>query len=160
MTLKEKMCIVVNEFLLMDENDKRYIKRNIQKEYMNLEAREMIKILRLKSFFASREVYLHEDMIWYFMRIFAMNNFKNGTYLFGTAMKKLSNKYSSIERKLEVIINQQSMEESYAKTLLLRQIRFLNSEKICLNLETLFTELLMWNNEDKITQTNWINQYI
>lgn len=160
MTLQEKMSIVVKEFLLMNETEKRYIRRNMNKEYASLDARGTIKILRMQTLLASKGAYLSAEVIWFFLKVFTMNNFINGTVLFGTAMKKMSNKYSSIERRLESIVNQKSMENSYTQTVLLRQIGFLNSEKISLDLESLFTDILLWNNENKVTQLKWINQYI
>lgn len=160
MTLKEKMDITVKELLQADENEKRYIKRNLQKEFNALDARGTIKILRLQALLAAKEVYLKEETIWFFMKIFASNKFTDGTSLFGTAMKKIANKYSSTEHRLENIINQKSIENPYAKTILLSQIRFLNSEKISLDLASLFADILAWNHENKLTQTKWINQYI
>jgi len=160
MTLKDKMHILVNELLQIGENEKRYIKRNLQKEFSDLDARGIIKILRLQALLAAKDVCLKDETIWFFMKIFAANNFENGTSLFGTAMKKIANKYSSTEHRLENIINQKSMESQYSKTILLRQIRFLKSEKISLDLEALFADIMAWNHENKVIQTKWINQYI
>lgn len=158
MTLKEKTNIIVDEFLKMEDDEKRYIKRNLLKEYKSLDCRVMINIMKKKFYLASKEIHLSEDAIWFLMQIFCVNGFVNGNALFGSAMRKIEK--NSAEKKLELIIDQKDIMKPYTKTVLLRQLRFLVAHDFCFNLNELFCDILSWNSIKKVTQSKWISQYI
>lgn len=160
MNLREKAEIIESVILNLDEEDKRLIKKNFSTKFNGLLVKPRMLVLKTKQSLDKKEVGITPETLWFFMKLACANDFKSGSYLYGSAIKKLKNLYASAENKFEVIVDQKSMKKEYSQKLLLSQVRILAKESVHLDLKELFLDMYGWENKNKITQKKWINEYV
>lgn len=155
LTLKEKCKVVEQQLLNMDEDIKRKVKRNLLRRYETLDLDIKIQVMRLKNLLSNSEMKLSEDQLWFFMEICCINKFKCGSNGVGTAMRILDRD----EKKFNMLLRQKSLDLDFSRRTLMREIMFMSSKDIYLDLGELFYDILLWNDKRLISQSKWVKQY-
>lgn len=163
MNLTEKTEFIQSDMITTDKVLQSKIKKNLYKDYKNLPCKLKILIEQKKQHYRNHEIFFTNDMIWFFLQICAMNNFKEGKYLFGEAMKNLSKKEGTgetAEKKFERIVDLKSLDSVYSKVLVLRLVHYLYMAEYPVKLDSFYLDLIYFDNKNKITQKKWVEQFV